>query len=54
VVTPLKKYHEEIVDVLNEEIQYEGVSVVIPCRECVQTLTKKKKETKEKTKVETN
>jgi indolepyruvate ferredoxin oxidoreductase alpha subunit len=35
VVTPLKKYHEEIVDVLNEEIQYEGVSVVIPCRECV-------------------
>jgi indolepyruvate ferredoxin oxidoreductase alpha subunit len=54
VVTPLKKYHEEIVDVLNEEIQYEGVSVVIPCRECVQTLTKKKKETKEKAKIESN
>jgi indolepyruvate ferredoxin oxidoreductase alpha subunit len=54
VVTPLKKYHEEIVDVLNEEIRYEGVSVVIPCRECVQTLTKKKKETKETAKIESN
>jgi indolepyruvate ferredoxin oxidoreductase alpha subunit len=54
VVTPLKKYHEEIVDVLKEEIQYEGVSVVIPCRECVQTLTRKKKKTKEKLKIESN
>jgi indolepyruvate ferredoxin oxidoreductase alpha subunit len=54
VVTPLKKFHEEIVDVFNEEIKYEGVSVVIPCRECVQTLSRKKKETKEKTKVESN
>jgi indolepyruvate ferredoxin oxidoreductase alpha subunit len=54
VVTPLKKYHEEIVDVLNEEIQYEGVSVIIPSRECVQTLTRKKKEMKEKLKIESN
>lgn len=54
VVTPLKKYHEEIVDVLNEEINYEGVSVVIPSRECVQTLTRKKKETKTKARVASN
>ncbi len=54
VVTPLKKYHEEIVDVLNEEINYEGVSVVIPSRECVQTLTRKKKGTKTKARVTSN
>ncbi|MGB5847721.1 MAG: thiamine pyrophosphate-dependent enzyme [Ignavibacteriaceae bacterium] len=46
VFTPLKKYHEEMVKVLEEEIEYEGVSVVIPRRECIVTLTKKKKEKK--------
>ncbi len=46
VFTPLKKYHEEMVQVLEEEIEYEGVSVVIPRRECIVTLTKKKKEKK--------
>ena len=44
VVTPLRKYHEEVIKVFKEEIEYEGVSVVIPRRECIVTLTKKKKE----------
>ncbi len=41
-----------MVKVLQEEIEDEGVSVVIPRRECIVTLTKKKKEKKkEKTEV---
>ena len=44
VLTPLPKYHEEMVKVLREELVYEGVSVIIPRRECIQTVTKSKKE----------
>ncbi len=43
VVTPLRRYHDEIVQVLKEEIEYEGISVVIPRRECVQTAASKRK-----------
>jgi indolepyruvate ferredoxin oxidoreductase alpha subunit len=50
VVTPLKKYHEEVVKVLKEEIDYEGVSVVIPRRECIVTVKRSKKERKVKVK----
>jgi indolepyruvate ferredoxin oxidoreductase alpha subunit len=42
VLTPLKKHHDEMVRVMKEEIAYNGVSVVIPRRECVQMLGKKK------------
>jgi indolepyruvate ferredoxin oxidoreductase alpha subunit len=42
VVTPLPKNHDELVKILNEEIAYPGVSVVIPRRECVQTVGKPK------------
>jgi indolepyruvate ferredoxin oxidoreductase alpha subunit len=48
VLTPLPKYHEEMVKVLREELVYEGVSVIIPRRECIQTVTKSKKEKKTK------
>jgi indolepyruvate ferredoxin oxidoreductase, alpha subunit len=48
VLTPLPKYHEEIVKTLQEELQYDGVSVIIPRRECIQTLAKSKKEKKVK------
>ncbi|MCK4957662.1 MAG: indolepyruvate ferredoxin oxidoreductase, partial [Candidatus Cloacimonetes bacterium] len=41
VVTPLKKNHEENVKVFREEFDYEGVSVIIPRRECIQTLAQK-------------
>jgi indolepyruvate ferredoxin oxidoreductase alpha subunit len=50
VLTPLPKYHEEMVKILREEFLYEGVSVIIPRRECiVQTVAKSKKEKVEKT-----
>lgn len=50
VLTPLPKFHEEMVKVFHEEFMYEGVSVIIPRRECiVQTVAKNKKEGKVKT-----
>lgn len=39
---PLPKQHEENVRILREEIGYEGLSVVIAQRECIQTLRRKK------------
>lgn len=44
VIKPLRKYHEENVKVFEEELAYEGVSVVIPRRECIQTLNKRMRE----------
>ena len=38
VVVPLPKNMEEITKILREEIEYRGVSVIIPRRECMQTL----------------
>jgi indolepyruvate ferredoxin oxidoreductase alpha subunit len=49
VVTPHRKHHQDVIDVLKEEIAYEGVSVVIPRRECIQTVTRSKKDKKVKT-----
>ena len=43
VLVPLKKNFEEMKQVIREEIQYNGVSVIIPRRECLQTLKRKKK-----------
>ena len=37
VVVPLPKNMEEIKAMLREEIEYKGVSVIIPRRECIQT-----------------
>lgn len=45
-MVPLKKNYEEMKSIIREEIEYKGVSVLIPCRECIQTLTKKKKASK--------
>ncbi|MDR2384854.1 MAG: indolepyruvate ferredoxin oxidoreductase [Tannerella sp.] len=41
VMIPLKKNHEEMKHTIREEIDYRGVSVIIPRRECIQTLAKK-------------
>lgn len=41
VVVPLPKNMEEITRVIREEIEYKGVSVIIPRRECIQTLNRK-------------
>ncbi|MEJ2103391.1 MAG: thiamine pyrophosphate-dependent enzyme [Ignavibacteriaceae bacterium] len=48
VLTPLPKYHDEMVKVLREELIYDGVSVIIPRRECIQTAPKSRKEAKVK------
>jgi indolepyruvate ferredoxin oxidoreductase alpha subunit len=47
-LNPLKKYHVDNVIMLREEISYEGVSVIIAQRECIQTATRKKRETRKK------
>lgn len=41
VVVPLPKNMEEITQIIREEIEYNGVSVIIPRRECMQTLQRK-------------
>lgn len=46
VMVPLKKNYEEMKKIIREEIEYKGVSVLIPRRECIQTLTRKKKASK--------
>ena len=46
VVVPTKATHEEMVKVITEEIEYNGVSVIIPQRECMQTLRRKTKAAK--------
>ncbi len=46
VITPLKKNHEENVAVIKEELAYKGVSVIIPRRECLVELGRRKKEAK--------
>ena len=38
VLRPLRKYHDENTQVLREELAYQGVSVVIPRRECIVTI----------------
>ncbi len=48
VVVPLKRNHEQMVQVLKEELEYDGVSVVIARRECIQELIKKNKARKKK------
>ena len=45
-VVPIPKNHDEIVDIIREEIEYKGVSVIIPCRECIQTLNRRLKKQK--------
>lgn len=44
VIVPLKKNHEENVGVMMEEFEYRGVSVIIARRECIQTASRKKRE----------
>ena len=46
VINPLKKYFEENVAIMKEEIAYKGVSVIIPRRECIVALNKRLKAAK--------
>ncbi len=43
VVKPLRRLHDENLKIYEEEIAYQGVSVIIPRRECVQTLARRMK-----------
>ncbi|OIP01111.1 MAG: indolepyruvate ferredoxin oxidoreductase [Bacteroidetes bacterium CG2_30_33_31] len=38
VLNPINKYHEENVATIKKELDYKGVSVIIPRRECIVTL----------------
>jgi len=46
---PLKKNHDEMVRIMNEEANYKGVSVIIGRRTCIQKLSKIKRMKKQKT-----
>ena len=46
VITPLKKFHAENVQTIKDEIAYQGVSVIIPRRECIVWANKKRKDAK--------
>lgn len=41
ILKPLAKQHEYNVNAISEELAYQGVSVIIPRRECIQTLNKR-------------
>ncbi|MBU1010313.1 MAG: indolepyruvate ferredoxin oxidoreductase [Bacteroidetes bacterium] len=41
VLKPLHKFHDENVQAIKEELEYPGVSVIIPRRECIQTLNRR-------------
>ena len=44
---PLKKNHEENVEIMKRELLYNGVSVIIAQRECIQTAARRKKHDKQ-------
>ena len=52
VVVPLPKNMEEITNVIRQEINYKGTSVIIPRRECMQTLQRHLKEKRAKEQAE--
>jgi indolepyruvate ferredoxin oxidoreductase alpha subunit len=44
VMLPIPKNHDELCSIIREEIEYKGVSVIIPRRECIQVLNRKLKQ----------
>ena len=42
VFRPNKKNMDEMVQIIKDELEYKGVSVIIPRRQCVQTMKNKK------------
>jgi indolepyruvate ferredoxin oxidoreductase alpha subunit len=48
LMNPLRKHHEENRDMMSEELEYNGVSVIIAQRECIQTATRHLKSQKSK------
>ena len=48
VMEPLKKNMAQMEAIIREEIEYNGVSVLIPRRECIQPLSRKKRQQNKK------
>lgn len=46
ILNPSPKYHEENLAVIRQELNYPGVSVIIPRRECIQTVARRIREEK--------
>lgn len=43
ILNPLKKHHDENVQIIKEELAYKGLSVIVPTRECIQTFARRKR-----------
>ncbi|MEI6747598.1 MAG: thiamine pyrophosphate-dependent enzyme [Bacteroidales bacterium] len=48
ILTPLQKHHGENLEIIKRELEYQGVSVIIPRRECIVTATKRLRDEKKK------
>jgi len=48
VIEPLKKFHQTNVDIIRDELNYNGVSVIIAQRECIQTAARRRRKEKDK------
>ena len=46
VVNPVPKEHERMVDIFQKELTFEGLSVIVPRRECVRTYTRRMRQLK--------
>jgi len=46
VVIPLSKNHEQNIKIIREELEFDGISVIISQRECIQTAKKRKSKEK--------
>ncbi len=44
ILKPIRKYHDENVQIMKEELAYNGVSVIIPRRECIVAIDKRMRE----------
>lgn len=52
VMNPIQKYHDENMALIKKELEYKGVSVIIPRRECLQTVASRIRAEKAKVKQE--
>jgi len=43
VLLPMKKNHQQMVEIISKELAFDGVSVIIPRRECIQKAVRRKK-----------
>jgi len=52
IMNPLPKHHDENMNIFKEEINFDGVSVIIPRRECLHTASKRLREERKKKELE--